>query len=189
MSATPVAVRLGEPLKERVRALADHKNRPMHWLMREAIEQYVTREVQRESFRQETLDAWRAFQETGLHVTGDEAVAWLSSWGEENELPAPEPHTRTAHLMRVQFAPPALLDLELLRDFLRPKNPAAAKRAAVAIVNPIKILERHPQIGRPVEGMDDLAFCELLIDFGDSGYVARYRLAEDSVTVLVVRQQ
>lgn len=93
MSATPVAIRLGEPLKERVRALADHKNRPMHWLMREAIEQYVTREEQRETFRQDTLDAWRAFQETGLHVTGDEAVAWLSSWGEENELPAPEPHT------------------------------------------------------------------------------------------------
>lgn len=91
--------------------------------------------------------------------------------------------------MRVRFAPPALLDLERLRDFLRPKNPAAAKRAAVAIVNAIKILERHPQIGRPVEGIDDLAFRELLIDFGDSGYVARYRLAEDSVTVLAVRHQ
>lgn len=91
--------------------------------------------------------------------------------------------------MRVQFAAPALLDLERLRDFLRPKNPAAAKRAAAAIINAIKILERHPQIGRPVEGIDDLAFRELLIDFGDSGYVARYRLAEDSVTVLAVRQQ
>jgi plasmid stabilization system protein ParE len=91
--------------------------------------------------------------------------------------------------MRVRFAPPALLDLERLRDFLRPKNPAAAKRAAVAIVNAIKILELHPQIGRPVEGIDDLAFRELLIDFGDSGYVARYRLAEDSVTVLAVRHQ
>ncbi|MDP2787253.1 MAG: CopG family ribbon-helix-helix protein [Pseudomonadota bacterium] len=93
MSATPVAVRLGEPLKERVRALAGHMNRPMHWLMREAIEQYVTREEQRESFRQETLDAWRDFQDTGLHVTGDEVVVWLNSWGEENELPPPVPHT------------------------------------------------------------------------------------------------
>jgi plasmid stabilization system protein ParE len=91
--------------------------------------------------------------------------------------------------MRVQFAPTALLDLERLRDFLRPKNPAAAKRAAVAIINAVKILEQHPQIGRPAEGMDDLAFRELLIDFGDSGYVARYRLAEDSVTVLAVRHQ
>jgi plasmid stabilization system protein ParE len=91
--------------------------------------------------------------------------------------------------MRVQFAPTALRDLERLRDFLRPKNLAAAKRAAVAIINAVKILERHPQIGRPVEGMDDPAFRELLIDFGESGYVARYRLAEDSVTVLAVRHQ
>lgn len=91
--------------------------------------------------------------------------------------------------MRVQFAPTALRDLERLRDFLRPKNPAAAKRAAVAIINAVKILERHPQIGRPAEGMDDPAFRELLIDFGESGYVARYRLAEDRVTVLVVRHQ
>jgi plasmid stabilization system protein ParE len=91
--------------------------------------------------------------------------------------------------MRVQFAPTALHDLERLRDFLRPKSPAASKRAAVAIINAVKILERHPQIGRPAEGMEDLAFRELLIDFGDSGYVARYRLAEDSVTVLAVRHQ
>lgn len=91
--------------------------------------------------------------------------------------------------MRVQFAPTALLDLERLRDFLRPKNPVAAKRAAVAIINAVKILERNPQIGRPAEGMDDLAYRELLIDFGDSGYVVRYRLADDCVTVLAVRHQ
>jgi len=91
--------------------------------------------------------------------------------------------------MRVQFAPTALRDLERLRNFLRPKNPAAAKRAAVAIINAVKLLERHPQIGRPAEGMDDPAFRELLIDFGESGYVARYRLSKDSVTVLAVRHQ
>ncbi len=38
MPSTPVAVRLGDPLKERMRLLAGHKNRPVHWLMREAIE-------------------------------------------------------------------------------------------------------------------------------------------------------
>jgi plasmid stabilization system protein ParE len=91
--------------------------------------------------------------------------------------------------MRVQFAPTALHDLARLRDFLRPKNQAAAKRAAVAIISAIKILERHPQIGRPADGMDDPAFRELLIEFGESGYVARYRLAEDSVIVLAVRHQ
>ena len=42
---------------------------------------------------------------------------------------------------------------------------------------------------RSAEGMDDLAYRELQIDFGDNGYVARYRLAEDGVTVLAVRHQ
>lgn len=92
MSATPVAVRLGEPLKERVRTLAGHKHRPMHWLMREAIEQYVTREEQRESFRQESLDAWRDFQETGLHVTCDEADIWLAGLETGNDVEAPKCH-------------------------------------------------------------------------------------------------
>ncbi|WP_202806246.1 MULTISPECIES: type II toxin-antitoxin system RelE/ParE family toxin [Acidithiobacillus] len=35
---------------------------------------------------------------------------------------------------QVKFAPAALRDLERLREFLRPKNPVAAKRAAAAIV-------------------------------------------------------
>jgi len=91
--------------------------------------------------------------------------------------------------MRELFAPTALLDLESLRDFLRPKNPAAAKRAAHAIVNTIKILARNPQIGRSVEGMEELANRELLIVFGDSGYVARYRLTNTAVIVLAVRHQ
>ena len=56
MATTPVSVRLDEPLKARVRSLADQRRRPVHWLMREAIEQYVTREEQREAFRQ-TLHA------------------------------------------------------------------------------------------------------------------------------------
>jgi predicted transcriptional regulator len=92
MTATPVAVRLGEPLKERVRALAGHKHRPMHWLMREAIEQYVTREEHRESFRQEALDAWRDNQETGRHVTGDEADAWLAKLEAGVDIEPPECH-------------------------------------------------------------------------------------------------
>ncbi len=92
MCATPVAVRLGEPLKERIRTLAGHKHRPMHWLMREAIEQYVTREEQREFFRQEALGVWRDYQETGLHVTGDEADAWLAELEAGNDIEPPPCH-------------------------------------------------------------------------------------------------
>ena len=92
MATTPVSVRLDEPLKARVRSLADQRRRPVHWLMREAIEQYVAREEQREAFRQEALDAWEHFQSTGLHVTGAEADAWLAELEAGKDVEPPRAH-------------------------------------------------------------------------------------------------
>jgi predicted transcriptional regulator len=93
MASTPVAVRLADPLKARIRTLADQRRRPVHWLMREAIEQYVTREEQRETFRQEALDALNHYQTTGLHVTGAEADAWLAELEAGNDVEPPTSHT------------------------------------------------------------------------------------------------
>jgi len=46
--------------------------------MREAIEEYVEREEKREQFRQDSLAAWAQYQTTGLHVTAEDADAWLT---------------------------------------------------------------------------------------------------------------
>ena len=92
MASTPVAVRLDDPLKARIRVLADQRRRPMHWLMREAIEQYVTREELRESFRQEALNAWNHYQTTGLHVTHAEADSWLAELEIGNDVEPPTCH-------------------------------------------------------------------------------------------------
>lgn len=89
---------------------------------------------------------------------------------------------------QVIFAPAALRDLERLREFLRPKNPAAAERAAEAIIQGIQELGKFPHIGRPVEELPE-EYREWLIDFGDSGYIARYRLDGDTVVVLTLRHQ
>lgn len=51
-----------------------------------------------------------------------------------------------------------------------------------------RLLGYQPGIGRPIEDMPD-EFREWLIDFGDSGYVARYRIDADAVTILAVRHQ
>ncbi|MBF0252077.1 MAG: type II toxin-antitoxin system RelE/ParE family toxin [Alphaproteobacteria bacterium] len=85
---------------------------------------------------------------------------------------------------QVTFSPAALRDLERLRAFLRPKNPAAAKRAAAAIIQTIQTLAAHPEIGRPTGNLDER---ELLIDFGQAGYIAAYRLDGDMIVVLAVR--
>lgn len=89
---------------------------------------------------------------------------------------------------QVIFASSALNDLERLREFLRVRNSAAAKRAAVTITKAIQLLGQHPQIGRPAAEME-IEYRELLIDFGDSGYVALYRYERDLVTVLSLRHQ
>ncbi|MGS6585424.1 type II toxin-antitoxin system RelE/ParE family toxin (plasmid) [Vibrio alginolyticus] len=89
---------------------------------------------------------------------------------------------------QVIFAPAAIRDLERLREFLRPKNPAAAERAAKAIIQGVQALGELPRIGRPIEDMPE-EFRDWLIDFGDSGYVARYRIDGDTVVVLAIRHQ
>lgn len=89
---TATSIKLGSELKGRIQHLAEARRRTSHWIMREAIVEYVDREEKREAFRQDTLKAWEAFQTTGLHATAAEVDEWLSSWGTENELSAPECH-------------------------------------------------------------------------------------------------
>lgn len=92
-------------------------------------------------------------------------------------------------MSQMNFAPAALRDLERLREFLRPKNPAAAKRASAAIIRSLQILSHQPHIGRLIEDMPD-EFREWPIEFGDSGYLARYHYDQgELVTVLAIRHQ
>jgi len=72
------SLKLDGEIKERVRRLASARRRSPHWVMREAIEEYVAREEKREQFRQDALAAWSHYQTTGLHVTAEEADAWLA---------------------------------------------------------------------------------------------------------------
>ena len=75
-----------------------------------------------------------------------------------------------------------------MRDFLRPVNANAAQRAAEAIRNGLTILGTHPGLGRIVDDLPE-HFREWIIDFGDSGYVVRYRIGDQSVTILAIRHQ
>lgn len=86
------SIKIDDGLKERIRHLAASKRRSAHWIMREAIQNYVEREEARESFKQEALDSWQAYQETGRHLTGSEARAWLNTWGTDDAPDAPECH-------------------------------------------------------------------------------------------------
>ena len=86
------SVKLDSKMRTRLRHLAAARNRSTRWMMREAIQQYIKREEKRESFRQDALKAWEEFQLTGLHSSEEELDVWLSNWGTDDELPAPECH-------------------------------------------------------------------------------------------------
>ncbi|MEN8178429.1 MAG: CopG family ribbon-helix-helix protein [Pseudomonadota bacterium] len=86
------SVKLDDDLKSRIQRLADIRHRSAHWIMREAIRDYVEREEERESFKQEALASWTAFQETGRHLTGQEIRDWLKTWGKDKETKIPQCH-------------------------------------------------------------------------------------------------
>lgn len=89
---------------------------------------------------------------------------------------------------RLIWSQPALRDVQRLYRFLAVKNMDAAKRAIKAVRQGVKVLGHQPGIGRPIEDMPD-EFRDWVIDFGESGYVVRYRLDADAVTLLAVRHQ
>ncbi len=88
-------------------------------------------------------------------------------------------------MAQVVFSRNAAANLERLHRFLADKNPDAAARAVKAIVDGLASLARFPLLG-PVDP-DRPDARQLFIRFGAAGYVARYRVRDDTVTVLVIR--
>ena len=86
------SVKLDDDLKNRIQHLAEVRDRSPHWIMREAIREFVVREEAKESFKQEAMASWKAYQETGRHLTGQEVRSWLNTWGTEKETEIPQCH-------------------------------------------------------------------------------------------------
>lgn len=88
--ARPMSVKLDQETRTRIEHLAESRHRTTHWMMREAIQQYVEREEKREAFRQDGIKAWNEYRATGLHVMQEEADAWLAKLeaGQDVEPPA-----------------------------------------------------------------------------------------------------
>jgi len=82
-------VKIDEKIRFRLKAICDTQKRTVSWSIREAITEYVEREEKKEQFKQEALATWRNYQLTGLHVTAEEARAWLLELeaGEDKEPP------------------------------------------------------------------------------------------------------
>jgi predicted transcriptional regulator len=94
MGASPSApvttsLKLDPELRDRLRRLAETRRRTRHWLMHEAIAQYLAREEARERLRADALAEWAEYEATGRHATGEAVDAWLARLeaGEDAEPP------------------------------------------------------------------------------------------------------
>jgi predicted transcriptional regulator len=89
MGANPIAIKLDAETKQRLEKLAEAKKRTPHYLMKEAVKDYVEREERAEELRKETLERWDAYTTSGEHVNNEAVMAWLDTWGREGEAERP----------------------------------------------------------------------------------------------------
>jgi predicted transcriptional regulator len=87
------SLKLDATLKERIQKLAEARDRSPHYVMREAIAEYVSREEAREEAWSAADKAWEEFQRTGLHATHEEVDAWLAKLEAGEDAEPPECHT------------------------------------------------------------------------------------------------
>ncbi len=159
-----VSVKLDDDMRQRIQALAESKQRSAHWIMREAIRGYVEKEEARRRFDEHTLASWQHYQETGCTLP---AKRFLPGWRAGARM-----RRRMLRLATPRITDTAIADLSRLRRFLVDKNPRAAQRAFATIRERLVLITETPSAGRPVPTLEP--FREILIPFGDGGYIARY---------------
>ena len=88
----------------------------------------------------------------------------------------------------VKYSAQAIADLKRIHDFLLTQDADLAKRAVSVIRAALEKVAFMPERFRPVEGK--IYHREAIIDFGNSGYVARFRhLPSGDITVARIKHQ
>ncbi|TDR88255.1 type II toxin-antitoxin system RelE/ParE family toxin [Enterovirga rhinocerotis] len=87
---------------------------------------------------------------------------------------------------RLIWSPAAIRDLSRLHRFLADKNRDAAGRAIRTIRASSRLLASHPEAGHRIAKLPP-EYREWPIFFGSAGYIVRYRLSDDQITILAVR--
>ena len=90
MNSATMGVKLDEQTRDRLKTLGEARRRSPHWLMKEAIREYLEREEEAERRNLEADEAWADYRRTGQVVSNEAMTAWLDTWGTDREAPCPE---------------------------------------------------------------------------------------------------
>ena len=88
-----VTVKLDPSDRDRIASLAAMKKRTPHYIMKEAILEYVQREEARQKFIKAADASFEHYKETGLHITLDEFSAWVDDVQKNPDAPITACHT------------------------------------------------------------------------------------------------
>jgi predicted transcriptional regulator len=80
---TSKAVKLDDDTYTRLKEIGKNSRRSPHWLMKEAIKQFIDREDEAENIRKDTVARLQNFEANGAAIKFSEIEAWLSTWGDK----------------------------------------------------------------------------------------------------------
>ncbi len=75
--ATTVGLKLETKTRDRLKQLGEQKDRSTHWLMKRAISEYLEKEECFEREKEEDLQRWQNYQETGEAVSQTEMASFF----------------------------------------------------------------------------------------------------------------
>lgn len=78
MSSSTVGLRLDEETRERLKSLAQLRDRSPHYLMKEAVSQYLSQEEEIEAEKCIMAERWEAYSLTGDAITHQDVLDWAA---------------------------------------------------------------------------------------------------------------
>ena len=88
----------------------------------------------------------------------------------------------------IKYSQQAIADLQRLHVFLQTQDKVVAQKAIAVIRDALDKIVIMPERFRPVVGKPKLR--EVIIDFGNSGYIARFRhLPNGDITIARIKHQ
>jgi predicted transcriptional regulator len=72
------AIKLDDETNNRLKVLAQQRNRSAHWLLRDALQRYLAEEERYEQEKAEDLAGYEDYLLTGKAVSNDTVAAWLN---------------------------------------------------------------------------------------------------------------